>query len=102
MRASVHTRRTASLNATQVPRFHDAVAESSEGDEQRTRKPPERRVRALDKDAVVTGNGGKRTMSFDGRRDTTGERHTAMQSTCRTRNGAAGVHKTLRLWVFRC
>src|SRR4029453_9504396 len=56
--ASVGTRRTAPLNAAQVPRFHSAMADSSKGDEQRTRKGREHSVRALDEDAAVTGGGG--------------------------------------------
>lgn len=38
-----------------MPHFHDPVAKCREGDEERPRKPCQRRVRALDEDAVVIG-----------------------------------------------
>ena len=37
-----------------MPRFHDAVAQRRERDEQRARKHRQRRIRAFDEDAAVT------------------------------------------------
>ena len=38
-----------------MPRLHDAMAQRGECDQQRTRKPGQRRIRAFDEDAAVSG-----------------------------------------------
>ena len=45
----------ATLDAAQVPRFHDPVTDGYEANEQRMRQPREHGIRAFDEDAPVTG-----------------------------------------------
>ena len=48
-------RSSTALEAAQVSCFHHAMAQRRECDQHRTRKPRERRVRALDEDAAMAG-----------------------------------------------
>ena len=75
----------ASLKTSQMPRFHDAVAQRRDRAEQRARKHRQHRIGAFDEDASVTV-----------RRRRTSEIHPARGRTCSARSAAFGHLERIR------